>query len=122
MFGNNRSSNPRNVEIDTAPPIGPESMDSSYERHVDKPAEPVPSNYSQAQDISQDMMDTSETAIASVVPSESLAGNALAEPVTIRIGNQNGVYFESTYFRNIGFISRYEITAEFADFIENYIK
>ncbi len=69
---------------------------------------------------SQDMTDTGEG--ASVTPSEGSTGNALADPVTIRIYNQNGVYFESTYYKNIGFISRYEITAEFAAFIGNYIK
>ncbi|MGI6706266.1 MAG: hypothetical protein ACOX6S_08425 [Clostridia bacterium] len=69
---------------------------------------------------SRDMTDTGEG--ASVASSEGSTGNALADPVTIRIYNQKGVYFETMYYKDIGFISRYEITAEFAAFIENYIK
>jgi len=49
-------------------------------------------------------------------------GNALANPVYIRIYNKSGVYFETVYYRNIGFISRYEVNKEFADFLEGYIK
>lgn len=58
----------------------------------------------------------------SVAPSQGSAGNALADAVTIRIYNQNGVYYDSMYYRNIGFISRYEITEEFAALIERHIK
>lgn len=71
---------------------------------------------------SQGMMDMGGTGPAQVAPSQGSVGNALSDPVTIRIYNQNGVYFESMYYRNIGFISRYELPAEFSAFIENYIK
>jgi hypothetical protein len=63
-----------------------------------------------------------EGGAGAVAPSQGSAGDALAYPVAIRIYNQNGVYFEMMYYRNIGFLSRYEITAEFAAFIENHIK
>jgi len=49
-------------------------------------------------------------------------GNDLDDPVTIKIYNKKGVYLETTYYKNIGFISRYEISSDFAAFIENYIK
>lgn len=50
------------------------------------------------------------------------AGDALADPVTIRIYNQSGVYLETIYYRNIRFISRYEVNEEFAAFIESRLK
>ena len=71
---------------------------------------------------SQGMTDKGEAGMVSGGTTQGSAGNALADPVTIRIYNQNGVYFDSIYYMNIGFISRYEVTAEFAAFIENYIK
>ena len=48
-------------------------------------------------------------------------GDALANPVTIRIYNNSGIYYDTVYYRNIGFISRYEISREFADFIDKYL-
>lgn len=54
-------------------------------------------------------------------PSQGSAGYALDGSVAIRIYNKNGVYFEAIYFKNIGFISRYEIAKDFATFIEYYI-
>lgn len=73
---------------------------------------------------SQGMMDMGNTDsnVGSTVPSQGSAGNALANPVTIRIYNNSGVYLETVYYRNIGFISRYEVNVEFADFMEEYIK
>ena len=68
-----------------------------------------------------DMGNTSST-VGETAPSQGSAGNALANPVTIRIFNQSGVYFETIYYRNIGFISRHEVNKEFADFMEGYIK
>jgi hypothetical protein len=44
-------------------------------------------------------------------------GNALGNPITIRIYNKNGIYYDSVYYRNIGFISRYEVGEEFAAFL-----
>lgn len=70
-----------------------------------------------------DMGDTvSNTGAGSVAPSRGSGTDALAGPVTIRIYNQNGVYFDTYYYRNIGFISRFEISQEFADFLQGYIK
>jgi len=45
------------------------------------------------------------------------AANALSNSVIIRIYRQNGVYFEAPYYPNIGFISRHEISEEFAAFL-----
>ncbi|HHW01076.1 MAG TPA: hypothetical protein GXX36_16195 [Clostridiaceae bacterium] len=54
-------------------------------------------------------------------PSRGSAGEALANPISIRIYNQSGVYYESVYYINLGFISRYEISKEFAGFIGKYL-
>jgi len=119
LFGNNATSS-REVEIDAgnnvvdpSMPIPPDYMDSSQNI----------STSAQSGDAGATMFDMGETpsTAGSVAPSQGSAGNALADPVTIRIYNQNGVYYESMYYRNIGFISRYEITAEFAAFLANYI-
>jgi len=48
-------------------------------------------------------------------------GDALANPVTIRIYNNSGIYYDTVYYRNIDFISRYEISREIADFIDKYL-
>ena len=118
LFGYNRAGDSRDVEIDVAYPTEPGSRDSSDE----KPIDPILPDYTPEPEGIQGMTDIDGVGSGSVAPSQGSAGNALAEPVTIRIYNQNGVYFESMYYRNIGFISRYEITAELAAFIENYIK
>jgi len=118
LFGNNKAGSSRDVEIDVAHPVGQENKDSSNKGSVDS----IPPVYATAPEPSQSMIDQGETGSGSVAPSQGSSGNALDDPVTIRIYNQNGVYYESSYYKNIGFISRYEITAEFADFIENYIK
>lgn len=68
------------------------------------------------------LTDIGGTEPVTVTPAKGSAGIALYNPVTIRIYNKNGVYFEVTYYKNIGFISRYEITEEFAAFIENHIQ
>ena len=74
---------------------------------------------------SHGMMDMGDTSTSSggtsVAPAQGTGTDALAEPVTIRIYNKHGVYLETWYYRNIGFISRYEVSQEFADFLNNYI-
>jgi len=67
------------------------------------------------------MMDMGNTTSGMVAPSQGLAGDALADFVTIRIYNQNGVYYDSIYYINIGFISRFEVGEDFADFLSGYI-
>jgi len=47
-------------------------------------------------------------------------GNALGNSVNIRIYNRHGVYYETVYYPNIGFISRHKVTDEFADFLNQY--
>lgn len=54
--------------------------------------------------------------------SEGTAENALSNSVTIRIYNNRGVYFDSEYYPNIGFISRHEVSDEFEKFLKDYIK
>lgn len=54
--------------------------------------------------------------------SEGAAANALSNSVTIRIYNNSGVYFDSEYYPNIGFISRHEVSDEFEKFLKDYIK
>jgi len=72
---------------------------------------------------SSSMTGIGSTEPVTVAPAQGgSVGNALDSPVTIRIYNKNGVYLETTYYKNIGFISRYEISSDFAAFIENYIK
>lgn len=70
------------------------------------------------------MMDMggTESNVGSTAPSQGSAGNALANPVTVRIYNHSGLYFDTMYYRNIGFISRHEVNKEFADFMEGYIR
>lgn len=64
-----------------------------------------------------------KTDYGSVSPSGgSPAGNPLAGSVTIRIYNKSGVYYETIYYPNIKFISRYELTGDFAEFLAAYIK
>jgi hypothetical protein len=58
----------------------------------------------------------------STPPSEGSAINALSDSVTIRIYNNSGVYFDSEYYPNIGFISRYKVSTEFEDFLKDYIR
>lgn len=51
---------------------------------------------------------------------EGRAGtDALANSITIRIYNKSGVYFETVYYPNMGFISRHEVKDEFATFLRN---
>ncbi|NLX65062.1 MAG: hypothetical protein GX022_09875 [Clostridiaceae bacterium] len=68
-------------------------------------------------------MGSTEPVTGGTTPAQvGVAGNALANSVYIRIYNKSGIYFETIYYRNIGFMSRYEVNKEFADFLEGYIK
>lgn len=127
LFGNSSGGNSREVEIGASPSNEQEGNDTP----VEGPAAPVSPDQTRSSGASQGMVDIGQTSPvpvaspeggAAVAPSQGTLGNALADPVTIRIYNQSGVYYETTYYRNIGFISRYEISAEFAAFIEGYIK
>jgi len=66
-----------------------------------------------------DMVVTSGTTSSS--GSMGAAGNALSDSVTIRIYNQQGVYYEAEYYPKLGFISRHEVTDAFANFLKDYI-
>ena len=63
------------------------------------------------------IMDSGDGAAGSVQGSAGSVGNALDDPITVRIYNKNGIYFDSVYYRNIGFISRYEVNERFAAFL-----
>ncbi|MGE5614513.1 MAG: hypothetical protein ACM3XR_08910 [Bacillota bacterium] len=67
------------------------------------------------------MMDMGNPGPGAVEPSRGAAINALANMVTIRIYNRNGIFYESAYYVNIGFINRYEVSKEFADYLSKYI-
>jgi len=123
-----------NAGTEAASPAGAEGGDAP----VSKTVEPMPPHYGAASGnaasgkayagyeeadgsngASQSVTNAGGTSPASVAPSQG--SGALDNPVNIRIYNRNGVYFDSFYYKNIGFISRYEITAEFAAFLEKYI-
>lgn len=59
---------------------------------------------------------------SSIGGSAGTVGNALSNSVTIRIYNQQGIYFDAVYYPNLGFISRHEVNDAFADFLEGLIK
>ncbi|HEY8421407.1 MAG TPA: hypothetical protein VIL05_06680 [Thermoclostridium sp.] len=67
------------------------------------------------------MVDKGNAGSGTVEPWRGAAGDALANPITIRIYNQNGIYYDSPYYRNIGFISRYELGEDFERFIAKYL-
>lgn len=49
-------------------------------------------------------------------------GDALNNPVTIRIYNQSGLYYDAEYYPNLSFISRHEVNEEFVGFLKGYMK
>ncbi|QNO14208.1 hypothetical protein HYG86_05190 [Alkalicella caledoniensis] len=57
----------------------------------------------------------------STEPSVGNVGDALFNSVSIRIYNQKGIYFEAQYYPNLGFISRHEVSAEFAAFLDRFV-
>ncbi|NLM28045.1 MAG: hypothetical protein GX211_07700 [Clostridiaceae bacterium] len=82
---------------------------------------PVSSSTSAASGPSGGMMDMGDAGAGTVEGVPGSVGDALADPVTIRIYNNSGIYYDTVYYINIGFISRYEISKEFADFISGYL-
>ncbi|PKM63348.1 MAG: hypothetical protein CVU97_00830 [Firmicutes bacterium HGW-Firmicutes-21] len=58
----------------------------------------------------------------SIMPSEPAdSGRALMDSITIRIYNRSGIYFDVEYYTNINFISRYEVSDAFTEFLKGYI-
>ncbi len=108
------------------PDTAPEQTEPAYDlpliaddgSNVSSADTPVSSGVSSAR---TGMTDMGGTGAGYVPPSMGSAGDALANPVTIRIYNQNGIYYDSPYYRNIGFISRYEVNEEFREFIAGYL-
>lgn len=58
---------------------------------------------------------------SSVPDSPGTVGDTLADSVIIRIYNHSGLYYDTPYYPNLGFISRHEVSEEFADFLANYL-
>ncbi len=58
---------------------------------------------------------------SSIEGSQGRAGNALDNSVFIRIYNKQGVYYETIYYPNIGFISRYKVSKDFAEILKTYM-
>jgi hypothetical protein len=86
----------------------------------DNPSDPDSSVSSGSSGGMMDMGDAGKQG-SSTSSGQGSAGNALENPVGVRIYNQEGVYYETMYYRNIGFLSRYEVSDEFADFLQTYI-
>ena len=68
------------------------------------------------------MMDIGETGVETVTANQGSAGAALENAVTIRIYNKNGIYYDTIYYPNIGFISRYKLGDNFKAFLNSYVK
>lgn len=114
-------------------------------------AEPnqIPPDYMDRPDVEVDSVDPSEGGIAEDLIAERQAepqapvyydtGNTGSTPgnisgstgissdifndsVYIRIYTQSGIYFETIYYPNFGFISRYEVSDDFESFLKNIIK
>lgn len=108
----------------TAPAIPDPAVDMPLAADDTVIAHPVPAdtpvsnrNQTAASPSRSTMMDTGSGVSGSVQGSAGSVGNALGNPITIRIYNKNGIYYDSVYYRNIGFISRYEVGEEFAAFL-----
>jgi len=127
IYGNYAPERSRDVEIDTVNHTEPEKSEpESKDIPVGMPASPVKPSLTPAPATISDMPGSTPATPSqggtSVAPSRGAAGDALANPVAIRIYNRNGIYFETMYYKNIGFISRYEISDEFASFMKHYTK
>jgi hypothetical protein len=111
---NGTDSGNKDVEMDTAAPdqIG-------YAEDLSMDAESNRTDV--AEDLPLIITDKGDTGSGTVQPSQGSAGNALENPITIRIYNQSGVFYDSIYYINIGFISRYEVSEDFTDFIDKYL-
>jgi len=68
------------------------------------------------------IMDIGETGVETVTANQGSAGAALENAVTIRIYNKNGIYYDTIYYPNIGFISRYKLGDNFKAFLNSYVK
>jgi hypothetical protein len=125
--------NSSSVEVDIAvpdPAIPPDAPPDAPDRIVshqgETPSMDEPVSSGGGQDMNMDMGDIGpETGLwdsGSTQPSQGSAGNALADMVTVRIYNQNGIFYDTPYYRNIRFLSRYEVSEQFAAFLEGYME
>ena len=100
-------------------PLVPGESDAADDMPL-SPDSPVSSDSSVSSGM-MDMGNTEDSQGSYTPPSQGSAGDALANPIAVRIYNKHGVYYETMYYRNIGFLSRYEVSKEFADFLNSYI-
>lgn len=91
---------------------------SLFQADGDTPVQSVP-GAGTGGSASTDMTDTGGGYVSP--GSQGAAGDALSGSITIRIYNKNGVYYDAEYYINIGFISRYEVGEDFAEFLKNYV-
>lgn len=103
---------------DQIDPVAPVAPDQNPVQPVDPDSVVTAPDYNgYAEDLPAANSSMGETA-----PSQGSAGNALADSVSIRIYNKSGVYMETVYYRNIGFISRHEVNEDFARFLAECIR
>lgn len=123
----------REIGIDVAgPDVVPDVMPDDTAQDRTAPDAAIGSAYGMDTPVSDEtpaatsssggMVDMGGSGPVTVAPSWGLTGDALANPITIRIYNQNGAYYDSVYYMNIGFINRYEIDEDFMAFLGGYIK
>ncbi|HZK34508.1 MAG TPA: hypothetical protein VFD33_04280 [Bacillota bacterium] len=67
-------------------------------------------------------VDMGEGSVDHTTPSQGRSRNALANSIVIRLYNQEGIYFDTVYYIDLGFISRHEVGREFAQFLADYIE
>jgi len=70
----------------------------------------------------EDQQPQSKSRVESSGGHPGTGSDALENPVTIRIYNRKGVYLETVYYPNIGFISRHEVSDEFAAFLDECLE
>ena len=67
------------------------------------------------------MMDIGETGVETVTANQGSAG-AAGERCHNQNLQQNGIYYDTIYYPNIGFISRYKLGDNFKAFLNSYVK
>ena len=82
-----------------------------------------------AEDLTPKAHDTPQTTVqydtgnaGSSSGSAGISNDIFGNHVLIRIYNQGSIYFETVYYPNFGFISRYEISKEFANLLDVFIR
>jgi len=83
----------------------------------------IPPDYpDQTQDTPQTTVQYDTGNAGSSSGSAGISNDIFGNQVLIRIYNQGSIYFETVYYPNFGFISRYEIPKEFANLLDVFIR